>query len=131
MRINWVKIVSNIVIIAFLIIISAFCPLTFKYHEGLAQALLIMAIALVAFCGIFLGQIKFTTRPSIINKIPNINRITRGLAETIIIGFVVIIFIILYFIIGSDNWLTLITLSVVHLYAYFIGGANATRLFRR
>jgi len=131
MRINWVKIVSNLVIIAFLVTISIFFPLTFKYHEGLAQALLIMAIALVAFCGAFLGQIKFSTRPSIINKIPNINRITRGLAETIIIGFIVIILIILYFIIGSDNWLTLITLSVVHLYAYFIGGANATRLFRR
>ncbi len=131
MRINWAKIISNIVVIASIVLVSIFFPFTSVYREGLAQSLLIMAIALVAFCGAFLVQIKFSSRPSIINKIPNINRITRGLEETTIVGFIVLSFIILYFIFGSDNWLTFITLSVIYLYGYFIGGANATGLFRR
>ena len=52
-----------------------------SYPVELAQGILIASIALVGFCGVFLGQIKFTDKPSTKRQISHVDHIRRGLSE--------------------------------------------------
>jgi len=130
-RLNWGKVVANTITLAMMVMIAIFVPITYKYSVELAQALLILTIALLAFCGVFIAQIKFHSKPSYIDKIPNIGRIVRGLQETVVIAFSTLFLLLVYFIHGDDKLLTFNALFVLYQYGYFLGGANSAGLFRR
>ena len=128
---NVQKILANLIIVIGIILIAIFRPFVIAHPMELTQGLLIATIALVAFCGVFAVQIKFTSRPDIIEKIPNIDDISRGLTETIIIGLITIALIILYLIGENKHLLTAVTLFFLYQSGYFAGGAVRTGLFRR
>jgi len=100
------------------------------YPIELAQTILIASIALVAFCGVFLGQIKFSDKLSSISKIPNIDRIRRGLTQSIILGFITIMLIISFFVSGSELILFGTVVFFLGQLGFFMGGAISSGLFR-
>ena len=88
-------------------------------------------LALLAFTGAFWVQIKFSAKQGAVSKVPNIDRITRGLGETILTSFVMLFLILGYFIYASDRYLTALTLLSAFQLIYFIGGARSAGLFSR
>ncbi len=127
---NVQKILVNSIVVIGIFLIAIFRPFPIAHPIELTQGLLIATIALVAFCSVFVVQIKFASRPDIIEKIPNIDDISRGLTETIIIGLITIALITFYLIGENKHLLTLVTLFFLYQFGYFIGGSVRTGLFR-
>jgi len=127
---NIPKFLATVFVITSIVLLAIFRPFPILYIETLITIFSIMVIALVAFCGAFLVQIKFSSKPDSMKKIPNIDRITRGLEESIVIGMVTISLIMLFLISGNEYLLNGIIYFTIFQFAYFIGGAISSGLFK-
>ena len=125
------KILAHSIFTTVFILVSIFSPMSIEHPLEFVQGLLIATIALVAFCGVFIVQMKFVIKPEVLKKIPNVFYISSLLSDTLIIGFITIFLLLTYLIDENKHLLTFVSLFFAYQFGYFLSGAITVGLFRR